>query len=293
MQATTTINPIKPLPRRLLLTLRRQPPAFLIATAILVLLVFVALTGPWWAPYDHIERAGDSRAPLSTQHLLGTDHLGRDVFSRVILGARVVLIPALLATGLGVIGGSALGIILVLKRGWVDEIGMRGVDTILSIPPLILTLLILSVLGPSKPVVILTIAFFYTFRTALTIRAAAQHVVTEDFVTKARLRGESTWSIAAREVFPNVTPIVFVEVSLRTGQAVLIVAALSFLGFGNAPPTPDWGLMIAEGRRFITAAPWVTLGPALTLASLVVAMSLFTEGISEILGLSAQREPTV
>jgi peptide/nickel transport system permease protein len=275
-----------------LASLRRRP-AFLIAAAVLLLHAIVALTGFLWAPYaPNTLLAGEPFSPPSIDHLLGTDNFGRDVFSRLVHGERFVLVQAFSAAGLAVVVGSALGIVTAYVRGWIDNVVMRLVEILLSIPPLILALLILGALGSSYPLVVATVAFFFAPRIMMVIRAAALAVVTEDFVTIAKLRGESAWSIAARELLPNVTSSVFVELSLRTGYAVLFIGGLSFLGFGAAPPTPDWGLMINEGRSFISAAPWPVLGPSLALASLVVALSLFTEGVSESLGLSAKREPT-
>lgn len=286
-----------PIPRRvrpaaLLASLRRRP-AFMVASAILAFHVVVALTGSLWAPYPPNELlAGQPFAGPSIDHLLGTDNFGRDVFSRLVHGERFVLVQAVSAAGLAVVVGSALGIVTAYVRGWIDNVVMRVVEILLSIPPLILSLLILGALGASYPLIVATVAVFFAPRVATVIRAAALGVVTEDFVTIAKLRGESAWSISGRELLPNVAPSVFVELSLRTGYAVLFIGGLSFLGFGAAPPTPDWGLMINEGRSFITAAPWPVLGPSLALASLVVALSIFTEGVSESMGLSAKREPT-
>ncbi|MBV7333730.1 ABC transporter permease [Chloroflexi bacterium TSY] len=204
---------------RLLQVLRRQTPTFLMATAILVLHIFVALTGPLWAPYQpEAMLVGETFSPPAIGYWFGTDNLGRDVFSRVMHGERIVLFPAVTAAGLAVIFGAAVGTILAYKRGRVDMIGMRVVDLIMSIPPLILTLLVLTAVDSSTPVIVLTITFFFTWRVAQTVRAAALSVVTEDFVTKARLRGESAWSVAVREVLPNVASTVFVEFSLRTGS---------------------------------------------------------------------------
>ena len=281
----------RPWPNSLLGWLRQQSPTFLIAAAVLALHLIVALSGPLWAPYAPTKMlVGAPFAPPSIEHWLGTDNFGRDVFSRLVHGERVVLVLAFSATGLAVIAGSALGLITAYARGWPDEAVMRVVEILLSIPPLILALLILGALGSNYVVVVLTVAFFFTPRVATVVRAAALGVVTEDFITLARLRGESAWSIAVRELLPNVMSSVLVELSLRTGYAVLFIGGLSFLGFGSAPPTPEWGLMINEGRTYITAAPWMVLTPSLALASLVVALSLFTEGISEMLGLSARRE---
>jgi peptide/nickel transport system permease protein len=121
------------------------------------------------------------------------------------------------------------------------------------------------------------------------VRAATLDVVTEDFVTAAKLRGESALSVAIRELLPNVLACVLVEFSLRTGYAVLFIGGLGFLGFGAAPPTPEWGLMINEGRQYISSAPWSVLGPSLAISSLVIALSFFTEGLSDILGLTVQK----
>ncbi|MBA3375094.1 MAG: ABC transporter permease [Actinobacteria bacterium] len=270
--------------------LRRQRLAFLIAAGILLLHVGVALTGPVWAPYPPDELlVGDPFKSPSREHLFGTDNFGRDVFSRVVYGERTVLSLSLTAAGLAVVAGSALGLLMAYVRGWLDEVVMRGVDVVLTIPPLILSLLILGGVGASYPVIIATVAFFFAARVATVIRAAALDVVSEDFVTAARLRGESAASIARRELLPNVTSSMLVEFSLRTGYSVLFIAGLSFLGFGSAPPTPDWGLMINEGRSYISSSPWLVLGPSLALASLVVALSLFTDGISDALGLSPFR----
>lgn len=272
--------------------LRRQSLMFFLALAVLVLHVLVAITGPWLAPFSPTELSvGDTFQGPTLRHWFGTDNLGRDVFSRVLHGERIVLIQALSASLLAIVVGSAVGIVLALRHGWVDDVGMRAVDVLLSIPPLILTLLILGTIGSNNLVIILTVAFFFSWRVAVTIRAAALGVVTEDFVTKARLRGESAMSVAAREVLPNVIGSVLVEFSLRTGYAVFFIGSLSFLGFAAAPPSPEWGLMINEGRQFLSTAQWMVLGPSLALASLVVALSLVTEGVSESLGLTTGREP--
>jgi peptide/nickel transport system permease protein len=275
----------------LLASLRRQRLAVLVAGGILLVHVIVAVTGPLWAPYaPDALLVGDPFERPSRDHLFGTDNFGRDVFSRVVYGERTVLGLSLTAAGLAVIAGSALGLLMAYVRGWIDEVVMRGVDVVMTIPPLILSLLILGGVGASYPVIIATVAFFFAARVATVIRAAALDVVSEDFVTAARLRGESAPSIARRELLPNVTSSVLVEFSLRTGYAVLFIAGLSFLGFGSAPPTPDWGLMINEGRQYISSASWLVLAPSLALASLVIALSLFTNGISDALGLSPFRK---
>jgi peptide/nickel transport system permease protein len=270
--------------------LRSQPPLFLISTAILIVYVLTAITGPWWAPYAYDESlVGPPYSSPSAQHLLGTDNLGRDVFSRVVYGARIDLVLAMSATGLAVAVGTLLGLLTGYDRGWVDGTAMRIVEIIISIPPLILALLVLGSLGSGATLMVLIVAFLYTPRVATVIRAATLDVVMEDYVTIAQLRGESALSIAVRELLPNVLAIVLVEFSLRTGYAVLFIGGLGFLGFGVAPPTPEWGLMINEGRQYLSSAPWSVLGPSFAIAGMVIALSLFTESLSEMLGLTARK----
>lgn len=278
------------LARRSLETIRALPAPYMVAAVILAIHLIVAITGPLWAPFDPVKlSAGPPFSAPSFDHLLGTDNFGRDVFSRVVHGERVVLLLALSASGLAVLVGASLGVVLAYLRSWVDETAMRVVDLLLTIPPLILSLLLLSALGSGYLIMIGTVAFFFALRVLTVVRAAALNVVTEDFVTAARLRGESAWSVARREVLPNVMSTVLVEFSLRTGYAVLFIGGLSFLGFGASPPTPEWGLMISEARPYVTNAPWIVLAPSLALASLVVSLSLFTEAVSEALGLGSSR----
>ncbi len=290
-EATGTDKPeTAPSRLRRLARLARERPVFVVLLGVLILHFFIGITGPWWAPFEHDKMlVGDTFTGPSWDHWFGTDNFGRDVFSRVVRGERIVLIQGLSASGLAILAGSTIGIMLAYKRGWVDEVGMRGVDIMLALPGLILTLLILGSVETSNLVIILTVAFFFTWPVTITIRAAALGVVTEDFVTKAKLRGESALSIARREILPNVLGNVLVEFSLRTGYAVFFVGALSFLGFAAAPPSPEWGLMINEGRKFLSASKWMVLGPAMALASLVVALSLVTEEVSDILGVSTRR----
>jgi peptide/nickel transport system permease protein len=214
----------------------------------------------------------------------GTDQLGRDVFARVMLGTRVDLTLALSATAFGVLLGGALGLTIGYLRGWIDNVVMRAIDTLISLPPLILSLLILSGLGSSPILLVLTVGITYAPRVARTARAAALSVVSQDFVTAARARGESVGSIVLRELLPNATGPLFVEFAIRSGFAVITIGSLGFLGFGLKPPTPEWGLMISESRSAILSAPWTVVFPGIALATLVMALNLTTEGLARILG---------
>lgn len=270
--------------------LRGQRLPFQLAMVLLIVYLVTAIVGPLLTPYSYNEMlAGRPFERPSPQHLLGTDNLGRDVFSRVVHGARIDLGLGVSAASLAIVLGSLIGLLIGYKQGWVDLVVMRVTEIVISIPPLILALLILSAIGSSPGWIVLLTAFLFIPRVATVVRAATLDVVSEDYVTSAKLRGESALSIAIRELLPNVMACILVEFSLRTGYAVLFIGGLGFLGFGVAPPTPEWGLMINEGRQFISSAMWTVVAPSLAIAFLVIALSLFTEGLSEKLGLTVKR----
>jgi peptide/nickel transport system permease protein len=268
---------------------RRAPLSLKIGATLLVLHFVIALTGPFWAPYGASEiRTGPPLSGASLAHPFGIDQLGRDVFSRVIHGSHIVILLSLSSTFIGLIIGAMVGLLSGYIRGWFDEILQRLLEAVISIPFLVLALIAIVAAGPTlagNPILlVLVIAFIYAPRIARMARAAALDIVTRDFVTVARLRGESAWSIVRRELLPNATSVLLVEFALRAGYAPVLIGSLGFLGFGMRPPTPEWGLMMSENRALITFSPMTVLGPGLMLASLVVGLNLFTEGLARILG---------
>jgi peptide/nickel transport system permease protein len=263
---------------------------------ILLLYLFVAITSPLWAPYPPNKvGTGPPFSPLSSEHLFGTDQLGRDVFSRVVHGTRVVLYLSLTSTLVAMIVGGALGLISGLVGGSFDEILMRTFDIVISIPLLILALLVIAAAGPELSgnylLLIAVVALVYAPRIARMARAVAIDLVTRDFVTVAKARGESVWSIVWRELAPMATGVLLVEFGVRAGYAPILIGSLGFLGFGVRPPTPEWGVMISENRVAMATAPHVVLAPALALATLVIGLNLFTDGLARKLGRSASRTP--
>ena len=269
----------------------RFPPNLIFGGIILLIYVLVALTSDLWAPYPASQlMAGHPHSPPSWQHLFGTDQLGRDVFSRVVIGTRIDLTLALSATAIGVLLGGLIGLTTGYVGGWLDNIVMRIFDAIISIPPLILSLLILSSFGTSYILLVVSIGIVYCPRVSRTARAAALSVVAEDFITAARARGESILSIVFQEILPNAAGPLMVEFAIRSGFAVITIGSLGFLGFGVHPPTPEWGLMISESRDAIFAAPWTVIMPALVMLVLVLALNLTTEGLARSLGHGYHRE---
>lgn len=269
--------------------LARMPASARVGAAVLAIYAVAAATGPIWVPYGATEiLVGLPFSGPSFDHLLGTDNLGRDVFSRVVLGSTAVLAMTMAATSLAVTVGTLVGVVFGYLRGWADEIAMRVVDILISIPPLILGLLVISALGNSMLLVVLTVAVLFAPRVARVVRAATLSIVTADYVTAAVARGESSLGICIRELLPNVAGIVLVEFAIRSGFAIMFIGALGFLGFGAPPPTPEWGLMINEGRSHITSSLWPVLSPAMAMALLVIAINLFTDGLSRLIGGTAQ-----
>lgn len=223
--------------------------------------------------------------PPSPDFWLGTDGLGRDVASRLLFGGRTVLAGAAAAATLSASLGGLLGLWLGLRGGWVDEVAMRLLEIVMSIPPIILALLVFGLFtGAPALVVSLTVGLLFVPNVTRVVRAATLATVNEDFVAAARARGERGWSIALREILPNVAGTVLVEFSVRTGYAILFIGGLGFLGLGAAPPSPGWGLMINEGRSTLDQSPWPVVAPAVGMAVLVVAVNLLTDAILRCLG---------
>jgi peptide/nickel transport system permease protein len=260
--------------------LLRRRPGFIIGCVIFLFWLVCAIGGDRITPFDPIN---DLAIPLQSpngEHWFGTDDLGRDVLSRVMAGARDVLIVSFISASVAVIVGSMLGLIMGYVRGVADEAIGRVIEALLSIPVVLIGLLIISVLGASKPVVIFTVAALFTPIVARTVRTAVLTEAQLDYVEAAKLRGESGLFIMTREILPNVMPVIVVEFTVRVGYAIFTVATLSFLGAGIQLPSPDWGLTISETYNLIPAGQWwPTLFPALAIASLVIAVNLIADSI--------------
>jgi peptide/nickel transport system permease protein len=215
--------------------------------------------------------------------VLGIDSSGRDVLSRVLAGASSVLAIAPVGTIIGVLGGTVVGLVTGYYRGVADTVIMRAVDALLALPPIILAALALSMLGTSEFAVALLIGVIFTPIVARTVRSAVMSERDAEYVAAARLRGESGAYIMAAEILPNVTAPIIVEATVRLGYAIFIAGTLSFLSLGIQPPSPDWGLSIATQRSFVSVQPWTVLGPAIALGTLVVSVSLVSDGLRKAL----------
>lgn len=275
--------------RRHRLLWSQTPQSFRIGLVVLLMHLIIAATGPVWAPYGYSQMgAGIPLSGMSWAHPFGVDQLGRDVFSRVVHGSHIVILLSLSGTAIGLFIGAVLGLLSGYLGGWFDNLLQRLLEALISIPFLVLALIAIASAGPElsgNPVlVVLVVALVYAPRIARMARAAAMDIATRDYVTVARLRGESAWSIMRRELLPNATGVLLVEFALRAGYAPVLIGSLGFLGFGLRPPTPEWGLMISENRALIIITPITVLGPGLALASLVIGLNLFTEGLARILG---------
>lgn len=248
----------------------------------------MAILGPFITEYGPNQQiAADARQPPSTTHWFGTDNLGRDIFSRIVLGARDILSLAGLGTLLAAVSGICFGLISGYKGGLFDEILMRIFDSFLSIPALLFSLLLLGTIGPSRNSVLLVIFIAYTPIIARVVRSVVLSVKTRGFIEAARLRGDSLFYILFLEILPSVLPALAVELALRFSYAIFLVASLGFLGVGVQPPSPDWGLMVKEARDYVNAVPWALYIPATAIALVVIGVNLMADGIKRVL-----QEPT-
>jgi dipeptide transport system permease protein len=261
-------------------------PNIVLGGGFILLLAFVAIFAPFIAPYDPIDQdllaaalppAGIGGADPG--HLLGTDNLGRDVLSRLIFGARVALIVAVVAAGLSAVVGTALGLLAGWYRGAVDATVLRLVDIWMAFPPVLLSILLVAVIGSGVVSVIVAIAIIDWTRFCRVIRAETMAQATQDYVLAARAVGYPRWRILLREILPNLTPVLLALVSLEMGIAVIVEAILSFVGLSVSSDTPTWGGMIAEGRQFIHQTWWVLAAPLAALSATVLSFNQLGDGL--------------
>jgi len=267
--------------RRLLSDLRGSRIAT-IGLCIILFWIFVAIFAPLVSPYSPTELVGPRLELPSSEYWLGTDNLGRDVMSRVIWGARVVLLLAPASVFIGIVIGAPLGLISGYRGGRIDTFIMRVTDIMLSFPTLLIYILIIATYGSSAIIVVISVAIGVVPSITRIVRSLVMDERTRDYVSAARLRGENLSFILYREILPNARGPIIVDTCIRIGYAVMAVGALGFLGLGIPPPTPDWGGMINEGRDWIFLQPWTVLAPAIALSSLVIGLNMIADGYREI-----------
>jgi peptide/nickel transport system permease protein len=264
-------------------TLRRllASKTFLIGSLVLLFWVGAALFGTHFtkSAYDSSE---NTLQGVSSAHWFGTDKLGRDVFARVIAGSREIMIVASLATMLGVVGGTVLGLITGYFGKWVDNALSRVIDAVLAIPLVVTAVVVVTALGISNVTLILTIGAIFTPLIARTVRTAVLVERDLDYVQAAKLRGERAPYIMFVEILPNVTAPILVEATVRLGYAIFFIASLSFIGYGVQPPSPDWGAQVADNYTLISFAWWTVLFPSLAIASLVISVNLISDGVTQV-----------
>lgn len=265
-------------------------PGLLIGSGVLVLFVLMAVFAPLIAPYDPYAQDLTKRlidpvwhASGSWTHPLGTDHLGRDYLSRMIYGVRISLIIGAATAVISGVIGTILGLVAGYFGGKVDSVVMFLITNRLSMPVILIALSAVALVKGSLTVVILILGFLLWDRFAVVVRSATMQVRSLDYVTAAECLGCSRAYVIAREILPNILPQVIVVATLEMAHAILLEAALSFLGLGVQPPTPSWGLMVAEGRAEMLFSPWITAIPGFGLLALVLAINLVGDGVRDVL----------
>ncbi len=271
--------------KRTLLLLKQNPLA-IAGLVVLVLWIFIALFGPSLLKFTYTQMDMDYQmaAPGEGGHFLGTDSLGRDVLARIVYGSRSILTVALMTSLFSSIAGIIIGFTAGYFGGAVDTIFLRIMDILMAIPPLVLAMVVLGILGDSTIFSLtLIVSIAYTPATARVARGALLSCKGSEYVDAARIRGESDFYIMFVEILPNTIGPVIVEITARFAYSIMMIASLGFLGVGLQPPTPDWGMMVIENKSIIRAAPWTVLYPSLAIASLVIAISLFSDFVSKVM----------
>ena len=290
MSATAPIVPVAAagearLARRETVGQLAKSKTFLVGAVLVAWWVFWAVTGSRFTPHDPLEQTDAVLIGPGSGHWFGTDQLGRDVLSRVLAGASDTMKVAPLATLLGIVGGTTVGLITGYFRGWVDDSISRVIDAVLALPLIVIAVTALVALGTSNVTLIVVIGVVFTPIVARTVRAAVLGERELDYVAAARLRGERAPFIMFAEILPNIMGPIVVEATVRLGYAIFAVAGLTFLGFGVQPPSPDWSLQIADNYTLLNAGTyeWTVLFPGLAIATLIVGVNLIADGLQQVL----------
>jgi peptide/nickel transport system permease protein len=271
-------------------------PVAMIGLGIVLFWLLLGFVSLFWTPYPPNESLFTQNLGPNSTNILGTDNLGRDIMSRLMQGTQVILLKTrlpgdtsiFLPGGValwGVFGSVALGAFLGLnagyRGGWWDQVIMQLLDALIAFPVIVLYLVVISALGQGDLVVILAITITGAPGVARLVRSLALDIKTRDYIRAAETRGESVWFIMFREILPNARGPILVDSMLRVGYAIFAIGTLGFLGIGLPPPDPDWGNMVNEARRFIFANPIAVIWPAIAIASLVIGLNLFADGMRE------------
>lgn len=268
-----------------------------VGLAIALFWLLIAFVSLFWTPYPPNAQMFGQNLPPNSVNWLGTDHMGRDLVSRLMAGTQVILLKTRVPVGdktipipvgvalWGVIGsltfGTLLGVNAAYRGGTTDQVSMQVLDALIAFPQIVLYLVVISALGQGDLVVILAITVTGAPGVARLARSLTLDIKTRDYVRAAETRGESKWFIMLREILPNARGPLLVDAMLRVGYAIFAIGTLGFLGIGLPPPDPDWGSMVNEARRYIFPNPWAVIWPSLAIASLVISLNLFADGLRE------------
>jgi peptide/nickel transport system permease protein len=251
---------------------------------IVTFVVLIAVLAPLIQVHDPLDQNISNRLQTPTlQHIFGTDHFGRDVWSRIVNGTRIALLVGIISVGIGILFGLPIGAIAGYYRGWLDEAIMRTMDALLAVPPILMALVIVAVLGSSLFNIMIAIGSVYIPRFARVIRGSVLSEREKEYVEAAKMVGEPDLSILFRQILPNCLSPLIVQATVFIAYAILTEAALSFLGLGVAPPNPSWGSMLNEARLYIGSDPLLAIIPGLSISFTVLGFNLFGDGLRDIL----------
>lgn len=279
MRDRPVFRPTSILLQRVTLTFRS--PIAVVGMLIIAFWVFLALVGPSLRPYDYMQFVASPWTPPSPIHWLGTDQLGRDMFVRIAVAARVMLVVPACAVVLALVLGCAVGLLTGYFGGLIDDVVMRFVDILMSFPMIMLYLLVIFTIGPSVINLLWAIAIGTTPGIARLVRGLTIELREREYIAAAQMRGESSSYIMFHEILPNLTGPVVVDACVRIAYAMFATGSLGYLGLGAPPPMPDWGQMISDGRTWLFKVPWAPIAPLVAMASVVIAFNMIADGLRQ------------